>query len=392
MSPPPSISGAELGPELTGRDRAVQLFSAEFGGTPDIVVRAPGRVNLIGEHTDYNDGFVLPIALDHATWIAARRRADNRMVVSSDGYGTSEVALPVNDLSTSGWVAHVRAMAWALGGIGAEGPGWDGAISSDVPIGAGLSSSAALHVAIGTVFNALGSSIEPVDIARAAQRAENEYLGVPTGIMDQLVSATAEERHALLIDCRDLSRRPIALDPGAVVVVLDTSTRRELVDSRYGERRASCERTAVALGAVALRDVTIADLDRAAGLDPVDGRRARHVIEENGRTLAAAKALEAGDHQAFGALMNASHLSMRDLFEISAPALDTIVEIAQTLPGCFGARMTGGGFAGCAVALVAADQVREFAATVVPRYRSASGLEATLYTVTAAAGASYAVL
>jgi len=396
---------------MTTRAQALELFRREFSDEPDVVVRAPGRVNLIGEHTDYNDGFVLPLAIEQATWIAARRRDDSLAVVASEGYGRAEWRLPVSDRSTAGWEAYVRAMDWALEANEVPVAGWEGAIVSDVPIGAGLSSSASLHVAVGTAKRAFGASLTPLEVAFTARRAENDYLGVPTGIMDQLISAQAVEGHALLIDCRDLSTVPVPIPSGTRVVILDTSTRRDLAESRYADRRASCERAAAALGVSSLRDATLDDLDSAllagARLDPalldtggadtgrldtVDANRARHVIAENDRTLRAAEALQAGDVRTCGQLMNASHVSMRDLFEISSPALDAIVEAAQNAPGCLGARMTGGGFAGCAVALVEEQPLDDFSQTVSASYQTSAGLTATVYPASAATGASYEYL
>lgn len=381
------------------RERALAAFRRAYGRDPGHLVRAPGRVNLIGEHTDYNEGFVLPMALERAAWIALAPRADGvvRLVADDLGQeGTFDVASarrrdargdPHDGLG--GWLEYPRGVAWALQDAGHALRGFDGALASDVPRGAGLSSSAAVELAVAAAFAA--SSDLPwsaTDMARAMQRVENLWIGVRSGIMDQLIGAAGVAGHALLIDCRDLSLRPVPLPAGATVVVLDTTTRRGLVGSAYNDRRDACERVAAALGVTALRDVDAAAVEAAApALDPVDVRRARHVVTENARALAAADAMAAGDVAALGALMDASHESLRDDFAVSSPALDAIVAAARGAPGCLGARMTGAGFGGCAVALVRADAVAAFVAATVAGYRQATGLGADTIVSDAAAGA-----
>ncbi|MFN2321479.1 MAG: galactokinase [Trueperaceae bacterium] len=380
------------------RARAIAAFRSTYGVAPEHLVRAPGRVNLIGEHTDYNDGFVLPMALERAAWIALTPRADGvvRLVATDlDQKGTFDVATARRrdargDPSDAegGWLEYPRGVAWALQDGGHALRGFDGALASDVPRGAGLSSSAALELAVAAAF-AASSDLpwDPTAMARAMQRVENLWVGVQSGIMDQLIGAAGVEGHALLIDCRDLTLRPVPLPEGVAVVVLDTSTRRGLVGSAYNERRAACERVAAALGVPALRDVDEAALAAATGLDPVDRRRAQHIVTENARTLAAADALATGDVVRFGALMNASHVSLRDDFEVSSEALDALVTAAHAAPGCLGARMTGAGFGGCAVALVRTGDVAAFVAATTSAYRKATGLDATAYPSRAAAGA-----
>ncbi len=368
--------------------RAVAAFETRYGEGPQLVVRAPGRVNLIGEHTDYNDGFVLPMALEHATYLAVRPRADRVVHAASEGYGDATFSL--DDLVRGeGWAEYVKGIAWVLA-ADRELVGWEGTLATDIPEGASLSSSAALEVGTALVFVALGEGRwDPVAAARAAQRAENEWVGVPVGIMDQLISATATAGHAKLIDCRSLELTDHALPSGVSVVVLDTSSRRELVHSAYADRRATCEAAAAALGVPSLRDVTTAMLDDGSpALTEVQARRARHVVEENERVLAAVEAMATGDSTRLGDLMNASHDSLRDLYEVSGPQLDTMVDLARAAPGCMGARMTGGGFAGCAVALVVAGSVDDFIADVGPRYADAAGLEGEYYTSLPGAGAS----
>ncbi len=375
--------------DLGGRRRALDAFAAEHGSPAALIARAPGRVNLIGEHTDYNEGFALPIALPHAVWIAVSPVEAATVSLGSEGHTPAVFSLPAARPTARDWSAYAQGMAWALDPGGQATNGWAGSIASDVPVGAGLSSSAALMVAVGVVVSAMGTAAGPEAIAAAAQRVENEIVGKPTGIMDQLISATAVEGHATLIDFRDLSRRPVPLIAGTTVVVLDTTTRRELVDSAYGQRRAACERVAAGLGVSSLRDVEPGQLAGASDIvDPTDLRRARHVIDENRRTVEAAEAMGAGDAAAVGRLMDESHASLRDLFEVSSPALDQIVAAARSAPGCHGARMTGGGFAGCGVALVAEPRVDSFLAATAEAYQRSSGLRARLHLAPPAAGAS----
>ncbi len=368
-----------------------QAFQRRFGQPPAFVVRAPGRVNLIGEHTDYNDGFVLPMAIDRAVWIALRPRPDSRVLVHSlDLDRSAQFSLLGLHYEDAGWVEYVKGVALALQQAGYPLTGWEGVLAGDVPRGAGLSSSAAVELATARAFQVVsGFPWDPPLMARLGQKAENQWVGMNCGIMDQMISAAGEADHALLIDCRSLATTSVPLPPGAVVVILDTATRRGLVDSAYNERRAQCEAAARYFGVPALRDMSMERFAaEAGGLDAVTMRRARHVISENERTLAAAGAMQAGNAVELGRLMDASHVSMRDDFEISGPALNIMVECAQEEPGCYGARMTGGGFAGCAVALVEADMAQTFAANVAARYRARAGLTPALYVSNASAGAS----
>jgi galactokinase len=284
----------------------------------------------------------------------------------------------------------VRGVAWALAGAGLPVKGWEGVAAGDVPLGAGLSSSAALELATARAFAAAGAiDWQPAAMARLAQRAENGWVGVNCGIMDQLISAAGHAGHALLIDCRSLVARPVPMPESSAVVVLDTATRRGLVDSAYNERRAQCEAAARFFGVRALRDVDAEAFgERAEGLDPFTRRRARHVISENARTLAAAEALARGDVRQVGVLMDESHESLRDDFEVSRRELDVMVEAARQHAACYGARMTGAGFGGCAVALIAAGAAEEFAAEVAERYRRGTGLTPSVYVCRASPGAS----
>ncbi len=373
------------------RERVIGAFRARFGAEPGLLVRAPGRVNLIGEHTDYNDGFVLPIAIDRAVWIALRPRADRRLRVRSEDYDAeAELKLDALRHARDGWADYVTGVAWGLDTAGHPLTGWDGVMGGDVPRAAGLSSSAAVELAVLRAFAAAGGlPWDPRAMALLGQRVENLWVGVSCGIMDQLVVATGQAGHALLIDCRSLAIEPAPLPAGAAVVVLDTGTRRGLVDSAYNERRRQCEEAAAFFGVRALRDVDPAGFAaRAAGLDALTRRRARHVITENARTLEAAAAMRAGDLPRLGELMNASHDSLRDDFEVTNDALNTIVAIARRQSGCYGARMTGAGFGGCAVALVAAGQAPAFVDIVAPAYQAATGLEPHAYVCRATDGAS----
>ena len=373
------------------RERVVAEFRRRFRDNPAFCSRAPGRVNLIGDHTDYNEGFVLPMAIDREVWFAVRARPDRRVMVHSlDFDEDATFALDDGGPHDRGWVEYLRGMAWALDQGSGHIQGWEGVAAGDVPVGAGLSSSAALELAAARAFAVVsGLPWEPVPMARLAQRAENEWVGVNCGIMDQLISAAGEAGHALLIDCRTLDTRLVHIPEAAAIVVLDTGTRRGLVESAYNERRAQCEHAARWFGVPALRDVTVGELEaRDAGLDAVTRKRARHVVTENARTVAAADRLEQNDLAGVGALMNESHVSLRDDFEVSRPELDAMVELAQQHEACFGARMTGAGFGGCAVALVAREGAAAFARTVAREYTDALDLQPAVYVCSASQGAS----
>ena len=376
-------------------EKVAAAFRSRFGSEPAWLVRSPGRVNLIGEHTDYNEGFVLPMAIDRAVWIALRARAGRDVVAASVDFA-EEKAFSLDGLRREGrgWWEYLKGTAWALGEAGDRLAGWEGTLAGDVPIGAGLSSSAALEMAAARAFAAVsGRAWDPVRMAKLAQRAENEWVGVGCGIMDPLIIGTGREGHATLIDCRSLELRPVPLPQGTVVAVLDTSTRRELTGSAYNERRAQCEEAARALGVKALRDVTASALEaRGERLSDTLRRRARHIVTENARTLEAAEAMKAGDARRLGRLMNESHASMRDDFEISTPTLDAMVECAQAAVGCDGARMTGGGFGGCVVALMDEAAAPAFLDAVGRSYSERTGLTPSLYLCRPEGGTSLAPL
>lgn len=377
------------------QQRALASFVGAFDSTPTTLVQAPGRVNLIGEHTDYNQGFVMPCAIDFHTVVAARPRADRRVrVVASDfGHATDEFRLdqPIEHRARPEWANYVRGVFAQLLAQGLPLQGMNLAIAGDVPRGAGLSSSASLEVALARTAQALmgWSTVTPTDLALIAQRAENDFVGCQCGIMDQLISARGQAGHALLIDCRDLSLRPVPLPADTAVLIVHSNVQRGLVDSHYNLRREQCQAAAAALGAASLREVSQSHLDaQGHTLDDTLHRRARHVITENARTLQAAQAFEQGDLPALGQLMAASHRSMRDDFEITVPAIDRLVEILQSAIGdTGGARMTGGGFGGCAVAVLPARQVPEVVEAVERHYRSPEGRAGTVHVTTPVDGA-----
>jgi galactokinase len=368
-------------------------FTQIFGQTPTQLFRAPGRVNLIGEHTDYNDGFVLPIAIDREVLMAVRARADNRvrMIAIDFGKARSEFSLDerIARDNANAWSNYIRGVAWALQQRGAKLCGVDVVIHGDIPIGSGLSSSAALEVCAATMFVALGElEISKLEIARLCQQAENDFVGVKCGIMDQFVSALAQANHALLIDCRDLAYENVPLPRGATIVVCDTMKRRGLVDSEYNTRRAECEQAAKFFGVKALRNVSIDEFNRREKeLPSIVAMRARHVITENARVLSAVQAARRDDLQTFGALMNASHNSLRDDYQVSCAELDTMVEIARAQPGCLGARLTGAGFGGCTVSLVDDQHVPSFVVNVSREYQARTGLKPQIYACRAMSGA-----
>ena len=369
----------------------MEEFTRRYGTAPTLVVRAPGRVNLIGEHTDYNDGYVMPLAIDRAVWIAAKPCGDSYVTLySMDFQQVAEISLMEMVKRENLWVEYVQGVAWALQEAGYTLTGWNGVIAGDVPIGAGLSSSAAIELASARTFCSIASvEWNAPEMAKLCQHVENDWIGVKTGIMDQMISATGVKDHAVLIDCRWLHLDPVPLPPGTAVVILDTATRRELVTSEYGKRREQCETAARFLNVPALRDVTMEQLMAVEDLmDDVTFRRARHVVSENQRTLDAAYAMRSGDAATLGRLMNESHASLRDDYEVSSDALNLIVDCAREHEACIGARMTGGGFGGCAVALVKAEAAQDFAQKVAASYQQKSGKTPAVYVCQATDGAS----
>ena len=361
-------------------------------GTPH-TFQAPGRVNLIGDHTDYNDGFVLPAAIDRQIIVAATPREDslvNVYALDFDQWDHFDFQKEIVRLSENSWVNYIRGMAWSLLRQGCKLRGMDATVAGDIPIGAGLSSSAAIEVAAG--YAMLQMSVNGLDrksLALAAQKAENDFVGMRCGIMDQYISCLGQRHRALLIDCRDLGYRALPLPSGALIVIVDSGVHRGLVDMEYNVRRIECETAATHFGVRALRDISLeAFKNRAHELAPTIRRRARHVITENDRTVSAAEALEAHDLKAIGNLMVASHASLRDDFEVSCPELNLLVEIALGVKGVYGARLTGAGFGGSMVTLVQPETVADLTDAIAERYGPVSGRQATIYVCKASEGVS----
>ena len=368
---------------MTPLDHSLQqivsaAFADTFGSSPDLIVRAPGRVNLIGEHTDYNDGFVLPCAIGPSTMVAASARRDGQMHIVASDFGNAEdlftLTPNVAHNNAQPWSDYVRGMIVALQEHGFALTGANIAIAGNLPKGAGLSSSASLEVAIGKAMLALsGSDIDHTKLAQIAQAAECDFVGTKCGIMDQLISAQGKAGNALLIDCRSLELTDVPVPDDAAIMIVHSGVTRGLVDGHYNERRRQCEAAAAAMGVVALRDANI-DMLNAAGLDATTTARARHVITENQRTIDAADALSRADLVAMGALMAQSHASMRDDFEITVPAVDNLVALLQDAIGPHGsARMTGGGFGGACVAVLPMDMVEAVTAHIIAGYTTPEG-------------------
>ncbi len=382
---------------MLNRNAVEERFAAYYHADSEVIACAPGRVNLLGEHTDYNDGFVLPVAIDRSTCVAARARTD-RIVHCYTAQFDQADSFPLDAIERSAtlpWSNYVRGV---INGVQALYPhrllrGADLLIDSDIPLGSGLSSSAALEIAIGAAFQALNHlRITGTTLALLAQQAEHIFAGVQCGIMDQFIVALGQADHALLIDCRDRHYKPVPLPSQVSIVVSDSGVERTLSASAYNQRRAECAAAMRSLQAhrpaiTALRDVTVADLDQyGATLPPLIRARARHVVHENARTLAGAAALQAGDLVTFGTLMRASHISLRDDYQVSSDALDTLVAAAWSVPGCYGSRLTGAGFGGCTVSLVQTAAVEPFVTAVTQAYQSHTGRTPAMYVCRAAAG------
>ena len=359
-------------------DRVTASFAARFGHAPDLVVRAPGRVNLIGEHTDYNDGFVLPCAIGPATMVAVSKRHDNNVEVIAADFGDAGdqfgLEPPLERNIEQPWADYVRGMMFALQNAGYALSGAHIAIAGNLPKGAGLSSSASLEVAVGKAMSALADiDIDNTRLAQIAQRAECDFVGTQCGIMDQLISAQGKAGHALLIDCRSLGLTDVPVPDDVAIMIVHSGVTRGLVDGHYNARRRQCEVAARAMGVPALRDADL-DMLAAASLDAVTKMRARHVITENQRTLDAADALAKSDLAALGMLMAQSHTSMRDDFEITVPPVDALVTMLQKAIGTQGgARMTGGGFGGACVAVMPSAMVADVQAAITAEYRTPEG-------------------
>lgn len=381
------------------RARVAEL-EPEGSGPIDVeVVRSPGRVNLIGEYTDVNEGFVLPAAIDREIRIAFSRSTDDRVVLHRADTGESaEFELRALPRAVHGWVDYAVGTAWALSEAGLSLGGFRGVIETTLPVGAGLSSSASIELAVARALLGRGAAIDPMDLARICQRAENEFVGVQSGLMDQFAVACGRSGSALLLDCRSRAWRsvPLPLDEVALVVC-DTGSPRELAKSEYNVRRRQCEAAVAALqredSAIrSLRDVSpdeLAAAEAAGVLDGVVARRARHVVSENARVLATSEALEAGDLASVAEAFARSHASLRDEFEVSSPALDAMVDIAVSTPGVLAARMTGAGFGGCTINLVRPDAVDRLAAAVERDYPARTGLVPRVFPVAPTDGAGF---
>jgi len=383
------------------RAHVTQQFQQTFQSEPDFIIRAPGRVNLLGEHVDYNDGFVLPAAIDRAVWIACSRASALHSTLLAVDLAervsfSSETIPTKTDLEAKPlphWAKYPAGVAWALNEAGYETPSINAVFTSDVPRGSGLSSSAAVEMGFVSAWQAAAGvqrDAGAMTRAQLGQRAENQYVGVNCGIMDQFASACGKRDHALYLDCRSLEWQTIPLPEGIVIVIADTAVPRSLSDSAYNERRSACEEAARLLGAKSLRDVRLEDFHRNKDrLPELIARRAQHVVEEIQRTEQSVFLLRQGNVKAFGRLMNECHDSLRDLYEVSCPELNMMVNIARELNGCYGARLTGAGFGGCTVNLVARTEAESFARALAYRYARETNKEPKVYICRADDGAEW---
>jgi galactokinase len=383
-------------------DQLAVTYREKFGHTPAHIARAPGRVNLLGEHVDYNDGFVLPAAIDRATYVAfspTNARHSTLVAVNLD----QQASFSLETLSSKKqadssplpeWAYYPAGVMWALREEDLVVPDMNAVFSSNVPQGSGLSSSASIEMAFAVAWQMLGDwTLPPMKRALLGQKAENQYVGVNCGIMDQFASACGVENKLLLLDCRSLEWKTVPLPDNVSIVIADTTVRRKLTSGEYNKRRSACEEAVRLLkqdlpNIKSLRDVGVEDFNRLAKKLPREiKKRARHVVEEIGRSNQAEALLKAGDIQNFGRLMNECHVSLRDLYEVSCPELNTMVNIAQSVDGCIGARLTGAGFGGCTVNLVANERAEDFAETLSRGYESETGLHPEIYITRAVVGA-----
>jgi len=380
-----------------------ETFQRAFNRPPALLARAPGRVNLLGEHVDYNEGLVLPAAIDRAVYLNAAPLDDDclRLVaIDLDAQVSLRMAALEQKIDASGkplpsWALYPAGVAWSLRQAGLKVGGMQAAFTSEVPIGAGLSSSAAIEVAFATAWQALGGwQVDPIELALLCQRVENAYVGVSTGLMDQFASICGVEDHALYFDTRSLEWQPAPIPEGLSLVIADSGQRRSLAGSEYNDRRAACEQAVEALRRYlpnihSLRDVSSTEFAAySTYLDEIPRKRAEHVIKEIQRVRTALSAMQRGDRQSLGALMYAGHNSLRTLYEVSTPELDTLVELTRKLPGCVGARMTGAGFGGCTINLVETSQAEVFIDGLKRGYLAATGNHAQVYLCRASRGAS----
>lgn len=380
----------------------ISTFKAHFGDKPEQLIRAPGRVNLLGEHVDYNGGPVLPAAIDRAVYLAAAANTSNTVQLYAPDIG-GEISFSLDNLATRqdlagnqlpDWARYPAGVAWAIQKTGKRVAGLQAVYTSDVPIGAGLSSSAAVEMAFAVVWQAFsGWSADRMTLARLCQQAENEYVGVSSGLMDQFASAHGVSDHALFFDTRSLDWEALPLPAGTVLVVADSGVRRSLTTSAYNDRRVACE-TAVEIlrqdlpKIQSLRDVSLEEFNQLRiNLPPEVRMRAEHVITEIERVFSAVAALRSGDQKTFGTLMYAGHASLRDLYQVSTPELDALVDIASQIPGCIGARLTGAGFGGCTINLVEQTHTDAFIQDLKQGYLRATGNETQVYLCKASQGA-----
>jgi galactokinase len=387
-------------------EHITNIFLQAFGEKPAHIARAPGRVNLLGEHVDYNDGFVLPAAIDRATYIAfSPSVSDQTTLLAADlnqqtSFSPQTISSKIQTDSSPlpEWAHYPAGVMWALLEEKLSTPAMNTVYASNVPRGSGLSSSASVEMAFITAWQTLGGwTLPAIQRALLGQKAENQYVGVNSGIMDQFASACGVENNLLLLDCRSLDWKTIPLPNNVAIVIADTMVRRKLTSGEYNKRRAACEEAVHLLQKYlpdikSLRDVSVEDFSRFAEKLPVEvSKRARHVVEEIERTNQAEALLEVGNVQRFGELMNECHISLRDLYEVSCPELDVMVLIAQSLDGCYGARLTGAGFGGCTVNLVAREKADEFAHSLARGYESETGYQPEIYITHASNGAELLV-
>jgi galactokinase len=380
----------------SGSTELIEKFKKLYGADP-FLVQAPGRVNLIGEHTDYNEGFVFPAAIEFRTQIAIAKRPDRRLVVSSENYA-ERVEFDLANLPSAPcghWSDYVVGVVRQLERVCAPLPGANLLMNGDVPLGAGLSSSASLEVAVCQAFlDISGQMLDGTAVALLCQEAENQFIGARCGIMDQFISVHGSKNHALRLDCRTLEYRLLPIPADTKLVICNTMVRHSHSGGEYNDRRAECEEAAHYFaervpGVKSLRDVTMNDLEKlGGGLSPIVRKRCRHVLSENTRVLQAAAALQAGDLKLFGQLMASSHASLRDDFDVSSPELDLMVQLAKQRQGVYGARMTGGGFGGCTINLVHEKYVGEFKEAIGAEYEQQTGRQPEIYVSSAAEGAS----
>ncbi|MBN1230933.1 MAG: galactokinase [Anaerolineales bacterium] len=377
---------------VTGiREQVITAFRDQYESFPEILVRAPGRVNLIGEHTDYNNGFALPMAIDRAIWIALRPRNNRRIKLRSlDFPQHTEFSLDQIE-ATTGWEAYIRGAAWALQESGYSLQGWEGVLGSDIPIASGLSSSAAVEIAVLRTFQALGGwEWDGIEAARIAKKLENEWLGLKSGIMDQLISACGIANYALLIDFESIDFELVPVPEEFRIVVMNTAVPRSLVDSAYNQRVEECQQACDFFNVHSLRELSWDEFSQNEKKLPVRvNKRVRHVLSENQRTLQAAAALRFGNVKLLGQLMNQSHQSLRDDYQVSCKELDGVVSLALNHEGCLGARMTGAGFGGSAIALVEKSQAEVIAKAVAQEYREIFNLNPVVFVSSAADGADW---